>query len=322
MLGVGLLGLLLSRLDRVALLQILGRERVSYFIAAVAIYISGQVVASVRWRYLAAMLAVRGRLGEFVAYFFVGVFTNLFVPGLVGGDAARALYLGRRHGALGRAAASVLADRAVGLLALVWFAAACAFSLGPQILPRAMLAPMLAAGVIAMLACPLMPAAIPLIRRMPAWLAKPAAMLTPYLGRPLDLLPAVGLSLVLHFSQVLCQYLLSVGLGFEIPFWFFLLCVPTTNFFAAMPVTLNGLGIREGSYVLLFSLIGLPKADAVALGLLWFATATLSGLVGGLAFIVARASPEMAPETTATIAPPAAARPFGPGRGLDVENRA
>ena len=68
--------------------------------------------------------------------------------------------------------------------------------------------------------------------------------------------------------------------------------MPTTNFFAAMPITLSGLGVREGLYIYLFSLVGVPKTEAVALGLLWFTTVIISGLCGAAAFMVAKTEPE------------------------------
>jgi len=303
LLGVGLLGFLLSRVDRTALFHQLARERPAYFLAATLLFIAGQMVAAFRWRYLARMLALYGTIFEFIVYYFVGVFTNLFVPGLVGGDAARALYLGRRKGHVGRAAATVAADRMTGLLALFWFAATCVALFGRTILPRAMMIPILAVGVVAILFFIAMPMVLRAIDLMPARFSKLSAMLAPYLGRPLALLPAIGLSLVLHSSQVVCQYLLALGVGLKVPFWFFLLCVPTTNFFATMPITLNGLGVREGLYIYLFSLVGVPKADAVALGLLWFTSAILSGLCGVAAFMIAKTTAEVALEENESVEP-------------------
>ncbi|MGD0075047.1 MAG: lysylphosphatidylglycerol synthase transmembrane domain-containing protein [Candidatus Binataceae bacterium] len=302
LLGAGLLGFLLSRVDRAALFHQLARERPAYFLAATMLYIAGQMVAAFRWRYLARMLALRGSYFEFLVYYFVGVFTNLFVPSLVAGDAARALYLGRRKGHIGRAAATVAADRMSGLLALFWFAATCVAIFGRTILPRSMLILILAIGVASMLAFVAMPMVLRAIDLMPARFSKLSATLAPYLGRPLALLPAIGLSLILHSSQVVCQYLLALGLGMKIPFWFFLVCVPPANFFATMPITPNGLGVREGLYIYLFSLIGVPKADAVALGLLWFTSAILSGcLCGSAAFMIAKTTPETAPEESAGV---------------------
>jgi len=306
-LGIGLLAFLLSRVDRAALFHQLARERPSYFLAATLLYIAGQMVAAFRWRYLARMLALYGTVFEFIVYFFVGVFTNLFVPGLVGGDAARALYLGRRKGHIGRAAATVAADRMTGLLALFWFAAACAAMFGRAILPRGMIIPIIIVGVVSLLFFIAMPIVLRAIEIMPARFSKLSAMLAPYLGQPVALLPAIGLSLVLHSSQVVCQYLLALGFGMKVPFWFFLLCVPTTNFFATMPITLSGLGVRESLYIFLFSLVGVPKTEAVALGLLWLTTAIVSGLCGAAAFLVAKTTPEASEGQAETVAQPQAA---------------
>src|SRR5262249_57078600 len=101
-------------------------------------------------------------------YYFVGMFTNLFVPGLVGGDAARAVYLGRRHHRLGEAAASVVADRGVGMLALFWFAWAMTLLMRDAV-PAEVIKPTAAAGALAFAAF----AAAPLIARLVASIAAP-----------------------------------------------------------------------------------------------------------------------------------------------------
>jgi hypothetical protein len=53
---------------------------------------------------------------------------------------------------------------------------------------------------------------------------------------------------------------------------------------------LNGLGIRESAYLVLFGMAGMRKEDAIALGLLWFAATMLGGLTGAIAFITTPAA--------------------------------
>jgi len=81
------------------------------------------------------------------------------------------------------------------------------------------------------------------------------------------------------------QYLLAAGLGLTVPLSLFILCVPIANVFASLPLTLNGLGIRESAYLLLFGMAGIRSEDAIALGLLWFAATVVGGLTGGIAFV-------------------------------------
>ncbi|MFZ0888842.1 MAG: lysylphosphatidylglycerol synthase transmembrane domain-containing protein [Candidatus Binataceae bacterium] len=284
-LGVGLLGFLAYRFGASAVFSVLSRERPGYFLLAIAIYTAGQVMSACRWQLLAAVVAIRGRFSEFLAYYFLGMFTNLFVPGIIGGDAARAFYLGRRHGRLGPAAASVVADRGLGLLSLLWLAAAVGGSLDVGALPSAVVRPVMLIGAVslgAFLAAPLIARAE---RLMPHSLARHAGLITPYLRRPLSLLPAIILSLILQALYVIGQYVLALGLGVSLPLSTFLICVPVAGVFASIPVTFGGLGLRESAYTVLFGMVGLGSADAIALGLLWFASTVLVGLTGIVPFL-------------------------------------
>ena len=67
-----------------------------------------------------------------------------------------------------------------------------------------------------------------------------------------------------------------------------MLCVPIANVFASLPITLNGLGVREAAYLVLFGHAGLSKPDTIALGLLWFASTMIGGLSGIFAFVTTR----------------------------------
>jgi glycosyltransferase 2 family protein len=286
-LGVGILSFVLSRLNVSQLLHLLRRERPAYFFAATAIYVLGQMVASRRWQFLSRMIGIVGNYSEFLLYFFIGAFTNLFIPGLVGGDAARALYLGRRHHEIGKAVASVIADRGLGLMALIWLTAVCVALLGRGVFPSSVTMPIFLIGGATVVGYLLMPAVTGLERIMPRRIAATIAVLSPYLEGRVALVPAILLSLVVHLLQVAAQYVLGLGLGLKIPTWLFLLCVPTTNTLASVPITFNGLGVREGLYVVLFGMAKVNKADAAALGLLWFAITTFAGLCASAAFILA-----------------------------------
>ena len=286
-LGIGILSLVLSRINLRQLLHLLTRERPAYFIAATAIYIGGQMVGACRWMLLTRMIGIVASYAELLLYYFIGAFTNLFVPGLVGGDAARALYLGRRHHEIGKAVASVVADRGFGLMVLIWLATCTVAMLGRGVFPRAVTTPLFLIGAITALGYLLMPVVTSIKRFMPRRIAAMIVLLSPYLEGRIALIPVLALSLILHLLQVVAQYVLGLGLGLTIPFHLFLLCVPTTNTLASVPLTFNGLGVREGIYVVLFGMAGVGKADAAALGLLWFAITTFAGLCASAAFIAA-----------------------------------
>src|SRR5690348_5407940 len=149
--GAGLLiiSLLLCRYDVRPVLHQLTRERPAFFLAAITIYVAGQVMSAWRWNLLGALLKIPAPFIEYLKYGFIGMFTNVFVPGLVGGDALRAIYLGRSHQRMGDAIASVAADRIVGLIGLFWLAATAA-ALMTMALPRTVRLPTIAVGAAAL----------------------------------------------------------------------------------------------------------------------------------------------------------------------------
>ena len=284
-LGVAVVAVLLWRYDARPIFRVLGRERPAYFAAVVLLYVAGQAMCAYRWQLLAALLKVHGRYREFLAYTFVGMFTNLFVPGLIGGDAARSVYLGRRHDRMGEAIASVVADRGVGLIGLFWLAALAAMFLNFNSIPSSVIAPTIAVGAIALAGFLAAPLVARLIHLMPRPIRRAGGIVAPYLHHPAALIPAIGLSIVLQITLALGQYILAAGLGLTAPLALFILCVPIANVFASLPLTLNGLGIRETAYLVLFGMAGMRKEDAIALGLLWFAATMVGGLTGGIAFV-------------------------------------
>jgi len=290
-LGIAIVAVLLWRYDARPILRILSRERPAYFAAVVLLYVAGQAMCAYRWQLLAALLKVHGRYSEFVAYTFVGMFTNLFVPGLLAGDAARSVYLGRRHGRMGEAIASVVADRGVGLIGLFWLAAFAAIFLNFAPIPSSVVTPTVIVGAIALAGFLAAPLVARLIHLMPRPIRRAGGIVAPYLHHPAALIPAIALSIVLQITLALGQYILALGLGLTVPLSLFILCVPIANVFASLPLTLNGLGIRESAYLLLFGMAGVRKEDAIALGLLWFAVTLVGGMTGSIAFVTTPTAP-------------------------------
>jgi uncharacterized membrane protein YbhN (UPF0104 family) len=284
-LGAAVVAVLLWRYDARPIFRILSREQSAYFAAAVVLYLAGQAMCAYRWQLLAAILKVHGRYAEFLAYTFVGMFTNLFVPGLLAGDAARSVYLGRRYGRMGEAIASVVADRGVGLIGLFWLAAFAAIFLNFAPLPSSIITPTVAVGAITLVGFLAAPLVARMIHLMPRPLRRARGIVAPYLHHPGALIPAIALSIVLQITLAAGQYLLALGLGMTVPLSLFILCVPIANVFASLPLTLNGLGIRESAYLVLFGMAGMRKEDAIALGLLWFAVTMVGGMTGAIAFV-------------------------------------
>jgi len=284
-LGFAIVGFLLWRFDARPALHLLARERLIYFGAAIAIFLAGQFLCFWRWQLLAAALNINGTFPEFIRYGFIGLFTNRFVPGLIGGDAARAFYLGRRHGKIGEAVATTVADRAYGLLGLCWFAAIIAVTMNHGRLEPKVIRPIVMVGVAGFLGYLASPIIARLIHLTPRPLRRALGIIAPYLHKPAAVLPAIILSMLLQVFLALCQYVLALGLGLHLPLSIFMLVVPVSGVLASLPLTLNGLGLREAAYLYLFGMSGVGRDDAIALGLLFFVATMIAGLFGAIAFV-------------------------------------
>jgi glycosyltransferase 2 family protein len=283
--GISLVGFLLWHYDLRSTFKLIRRERPMLFLATVALYVASQAMSAFRWQLLAALNGLSGRYSDYFAYYFIGMFTNVFVPGLVGGDALRALYLGRRHKQIGQAFASVLADRGIGLLTLFWLAAIAALCTNRVRLPVPVLRVTLAAAAISLLVYLAAPLIANLVTRTDRF-NRLLAPLVPYLDRPIALTPAIALSALLQLSLATCQYLLGIGLGLDIALATFILIVPITNVIASLPITINGLGMREASYLVLLGIAGVGKDKAVALSILYFAATLAGGFTGVVPFVL------------------------------------
>ena len=132
-LSLGLLLILFSSVEVAHLVRQLRSARLDYVGLAFCGYLLGQVVSAYRWRLLARPLGFGQPLKTFVAYYFAGMYLNLFAPSVVAGDVGRGYLLAHGRARLGAALHSVLADRVSGVVMLVWVSAGGFLLWGPSV---------------------------------------------------------------------------------------------------------------------------------------------------------------------------------------------
>ena len=284
--GIAIVSFLVWRYDARSILRLLAHEQPGYFAAAVGIYILTIVISAYRWKLLAAIVQLDGPFADFLALRYIATFTNTLVPGVIGGDALRAVYLGRRTSRMVEAFASVFADRIVGLIGLLWLAALAAIFFNDAGLPATVTAPPVGIGIVTTVAFLASPLVIRLVHLMPARFKRYTSLIVIYLRRPGAVMITLVLSVVVQGALAVCQYLLARGIGINASLSLFLFCVPIAGVFASLPLTVNGLGVREGAYLVLFGMAGMDRTSAIALGLLWFVSTTLGALPGVIAFVM------------------------------------
>ena len=296
--SAGLLAFFLSRIDVSQFWATLLAADVRYVGVALAVYLVCQFIGALRWTVLSRPLGFTTGLSGMTAYYFIGMFFNLFAPGTVGGDLSKIYYLtldGQKAGekswsaATLRATVSVVTDRAVGMFVLVWLGAIGLFWFSQYAVPAsvrsvtfALAAALLVGGICLPLATRFLPHdSHPLV-------AKLRVALQSY-GSGFGAIPlALLLSVVVHLIQAWMHVVMGRALNLEIPFTFCLILYPLVGTFAAIPISFNGIGLRESGYLFLLGAIGISSEKAVAFGLLLFMIVALDSLLGGLLFLLKR----------------------------------
>jgi uncharacterized membrane protein YbhN (UPF0104 family) len=276
----------LTRVSPGDLLAIIRRVHPGLLGAAVVLYLLGQALSAFRWSILARAVGLERRLVDYMRFYAIGMFFNLFGPSTLGGDAIRVMYLGRGRRRM-LAAGSVLFDRLSGLVMLVALAAVAQLVYHPR-LPRALAATVSSAGLMLLAGWIALPRLVRFLPPEHGIRRTVEAELAPFWRDGSLLASTAALSLVFHVSQVAVQYLLGLATGVTLPFWYCLVFHPLVAVATALPVSLGGFGVREGGYVLLLGRIGIAPSAAVALSLLWFAVTAVAGLLGGLVFVTYR----------------------------------
>jgi uncharacterized membrane protein YbhN (UPF0104 family) len=299
--SAGLIVFFLTRIHIERFLGTLTSAKFSYIALALVVYLLSQVLSAGRWMILARPLGFRNPFKEIGAYYLIGMFFNLFAPGTVGGDVSRVYYLARNDKthwdeagwavSTVPAAVSVFMDRAVGMAVLVWLGAIglAFFPEYPVPAPIRSLTFALAVGLA------VGGAAMPLLRRFLPKDGHPIVVKLRFALRAYrtqwGVIPqAILVSFLLHLIQAWIHLLVGQALQIDIPFSYCIILYPLVGTFAAIPISLNGLGLREGGYLFLLGLIGINSEKGVAFGLLLFLIVAADSLIGGLVFLVKKSS--------------------------------
>jgi hypothetical protein len=107
------------------------------------------------------------------------------------------------------------------------------------------------------------------------------------------LLGSLVISLFNQLLVIAVTWIMAAGLRLEVPASYFLIFVPVITLISMIPVSLNGMGLREYAFLSLFGAIGIAPASCLALGLLSSIVLVLSSLPGGIVYIFLRNRTDM-----------------------------
>lgn len=287
----GLLAVLGTMIDWQALVDGLEGAAWGWFALAVGLFFSAFTIGAVRWRALLLRASLPVRFASALRATLIGLFSNNFLPTGYGGEAVRAWIVGRSGKSLARAFASVGVDRASGfvcLLVLAWIAVIVKVGGVPS---RALLLLALAsagfglAGVLVLVAIRRRGLGRFLPNQVRPWGSEVMGVLRTYARDRALLMQVVAIGLAYQFVAVLGYWLIAKSLGLDLDPTTLALVVPTVLLAALLPISIAGLGVREGAFVVLLAPFGVSAADATLMSLLALSAGAIASSPGGIAIV-------------------------------------
>ena len=291
-----MLALLIPRIHFNTLLPHWDHTTALWLIGALVATTAGVVASAVRWQAVLTALDRGARLPTLVHHYLAGLFVGNFLPSTIGGDLLRIRRLAADNGDGATTFASVLLERLTGMLVLPVITLT-ALGVNPglrQLGTATFLAVALSVGTLVVLVGVLFVVSHPRVGRRftgtSRWHQLAGAV---HLGaaRFRRHPRAVGGILAAGFTyqllMVLAAFLAARALGLDhVGLTAVAAFMPAVAIAQTVPISIGGLGVREGAFAVFLHPLHVATGRAVALGLLIYGLNLVVSLLGAPSFAV------------------------------------
>lgn len=281
--SAALITLIVNFVDFGETLETLGTIKLSYLVIPIMLSIFQAALTSGKWKII---LSIEGALIGFlylVKTYLIGNFVTLFLPSSFGGDVYRIAAVKRKISDFSLSASSVIFDRVTGLFALLLVAATGSFSLVGMKISLALVAIVLASPLLALLFTH---------RKVEFLFTNRKSRLINGIGRIISsqrnfilspkIFSVIFLSIFFQSMAIVINYVYCRALSVDITFFQLWAIIPLIYLTDVIPLSINGIGVRDSAYVFFFTLLGYPAEQALAVSITLISMRYVMGLNGGV----------------------------------------
>ncbi len=246
------------------------------------------------WRSVVLAENIKADLARLIDLYLVGISFSHFLPTSMGGDAVKAYYVGRDSRNTPGATSAVLMSRITSFVGMLLIALPALVILHAHFTDQVVISFLLLSLLLiaAILGSALVALLLPKLssrflkgkwthNRVFVKVLEVGVALSYAFRRPRSLLSATLFGMLFWVASFLNYYGYAAALGLHVPLTFYAIAIPFVSIIAALPISINGFGVREGAFVYLFSTIHVPPTTSLSLALLMDAQVLLFGLIGG-----------------------------------------
>ena len=291
----GILGYLIKMLDWQHLSDVVRHLRLEYVWIAPVLLLVGLYCLGIRWVFLLKHFGVKLTPQDSFIYYLVSNFYNIILPGAISGDIVRVgICAFKKKQPLVAIATTALLERVFGLLVILFIGSVGILLLSENL--RSQLGTRLLMSMLAISTGTLFAAVISwfLIGTSPfRWLEAKAKQIR-LLSMPVNMLQQVrqiplsactlifSVNALSQIFDILGSYYMSKAISLNLPLIILFVAIPIVYITTVLPISLGGLGVREGVLTLLLARVGIPASDAVTFSLALYLNRVIIALIGGL----------------------------------------
>ena len=263
----------------------------------ISLFVTGHIISAMKWRLMLKATGIKIRFSLAVRAHFAGLFANLCLPSIVGGDFIRAaLVIREQQGEMAAIALGSLADRLNDIIALLIIASLAGFLLpstqenvSGDILTLMAIA-LLSVLVIAVAFVRLLPKSV-----LPNFLHnvvdKIVRAMDSLISNPLIALTGLTMSLLIQAGFVGLNIILAKAMAIDASILLWMFAWPMAKLIALAPISLGGIGVREVALAGILAPFGVDAGLAVAQSLSWEIVLIFTGLFSGIAVAMVPSRP-------------------------------
>lgn len=291
----GILGYLINLLDWQHLGNVVSQARLEYVWIAPILLLAGLYCLGLRWVFLLKHFGIQLAPKDSFIYYLVSNFYNIILPGAISGDIIRVgICAFKKKQPVVAIATTALLERVFGLL-VVLFIGSVSILLLPDNL-RSQIGTTLLQTTLSIFTGTLFGVMIVwfLMGIFPVrWLeartkkirilSMPIQMLQKLRQIPLTAcLIIFSINALSPIFDILASYCMSKAISLNLPLIVLFVVIPIVYITTVIPISLGGLGVREGVLTLLLARVGIQASDAVTFSLAIYLNRVIVALIGGL----------------------------------------
>lgn len=296
--GLGLLFFLLLTIDWRDGVARLESANLTWILWAPALVSLGIFLSVLKWKLFLRASNILIKFHRLVIVYFSSLFFTNFLPSSAGGDVVRMVML-RRFGSSVDIASSIVAERFVGVVVVVFWSALALyikadvfhgitfdiFKIIVLLFFSFLVFVFLFSDIIEGALLSRKRCDVKILGRLVGFLKKISISLLSYRNNKSLLVLSLIISIFFYLTPIFFQYCIFNAIGVSVSFESIFWAVPLISLVGFLPLSPNSLGLTEGAYVYIYGQLGVAHSDALVVALLARFLLVIVSLVGGVFWV-------------------------------------